>query len=238
MPAKRLNKVDEKKTFLVKGSLLNQIVSAINAFNNLDVKWGPSGSQPTFTPGELRSILSIPLYGAAGGSGTDSTRSSLVLTDTSPYGDVIDEEDENEYGWVTWGVVNNLVVSGIANAFVLADGKQVWIKVTTNGASPLSVLTASLETGASIPDDIGGSATNPPTTAHFLLGEVSGTGSESDPFLLNSTGSGSLRLSLEASGFQCVLATAGDPEADPPVEPDAGGVRTNYQLKWDRVTSV
>jgi hypothetical protein len=138
-------------------------------------------------------------------------------------------------GWVTWGVVNNVVIDDVATPFTLSTGVKIWVAVTTNGAVPLRVLTATLAGGAAVPDDIGGTATTPPTTAHYLLGQVGGAGTEESPFNVFSTGCGSLNLSVVSTGYSCVLSDPGDPEEDPPIPPTAGGVKTDYQLRWDRV---
>lgn len=155
----------------------------------------------------------------------------LVLEKPEGYPGAVDPDR----GWVEWGSVGNVVPSNMANSFALASGRKVWVEAVTNGAVPLRVLSASLGAGASVPDDIGGTVSTPPTTAHLLLGEVFGAGTPESPWSLRSTGCGSLWLSARAVGYSCQLATAGDPEADPPVPPAPGGVRTDYELKWDRV---
>lgn len=142
--------------------------------------------------------------------------------------------EDPDKGWVTWGVVNNTLISNVATPFTLSTGLKVWVKVTTNGAVPVKVLSAVLEGGSAVPEDAGGSATTPPTTAYFLLGQVGGAGTLADPWSVLSTGCGNLRYSAVASGYSCVLASPGDPGATPPIPPSPGGVKTDYQMKWER----
>lgn len=158
---------------------------------------------------------------------------ALTLTKRRPLGYTADEDSTK--GWVHWGVVNNVVIDNIAIPFALSTGLKVWVAVTTNGAVPLIPLTATIGTGATVPDDIGGTATKPPDTAHHLLGQVTGAGTTESPFTVFSTGCGVINLSAVAMGYSCVLADSGDPEADPVIPPTPGGVKTDYQLRWDRV---
>jgi hypothetical protein len=73
-------------------------------------------------------------------------------------------------GWVTWGVVGNTVVNNITDPFTLSAGLKVWVRVTTNGTLPFRVLTATTDPGTGrVPDDSGGSATDPPSTIYYLL---------------------------------------------------------------------
>jgi hypothetical protein len=138
-------------------------------------------------------------------------------------------------GWVTWGHVNSVVVSNVAESYSLATGKRIYMKVTTNGAIPLRVLTAEIDATTSTREDTGGTATTPPTTAYYLLGQVAGAGTVESPYTVFPSGCGNLQLSAVAMGYSCTLATAGDPGATPPVPASPGGVQTNYQLRWDRV---
>ncbi len=171
---------------------------------------------------------------SGGGAATEASATCpLSLSLTRPSGYTAAEDPAK--CWINWGVVGNVVISNVAVPIAMATGRNIWVAAVTNGTVPLRVLSASIGFGASVPDDIGGTATTPPTTAHYLIGQVSGAGTEESPFGLFSTGCGNLNLSTVAMGYSCQLATAGDPEADPVVPPSAGGVKTDYQLRWDRV---
>lgn len=173
------------------------------------------------------------VIGGGAGGGAAASICLLGLTDERPAG-YPEPEEGADLGWVTWGHVNSVVPDNVAEPFTLSTNLLVWIKVATNGAVPLRVLSAEIGTGAELPEDIGGTATTPPTTAHYLLGQVLGDGEEV-PFYIANAGCGNLVLSTVAMGYSCQLASAGDPEADPPVPASAGGVKTDYQLRWDRV---
>lgn len=168
---------------------------------------------------------------ALGDSGNGGCKLSIVLDRPEGY----TAAEDPAKAWVTWGVLNNVVLSNIATPFTMSTGLKVWVKATTNGTFPFRVLSAELGGGSAVPDDSGGSATNPPTTAYFLLGEIGGAGTTENPYRPFPTGCGNLRLSVEPSGYSCFLATSGDPGATPPVPAAPGGVKTNYQLKWERV---
>jgi hypothetical protein len=169
----------------------------------------------------------------AGAAGAASDICALRATKDRPEG--YTEAEGATKGWVTWGHVNSVVVSNVAESYSLSTGKKVYMKVTTNGAIPLRVLTAEIDATTSTREDSGGTATTPPTTAYYLLGQVAGAGTVESPYTVFPSGCGNLRLSAVPMGYSCTLATAGDPEADPPVSASPGGVKTDYQLRWDRV---
>ena len=156
----------------------------------------------------------------------------LYLTLDRPPG--YTESEGATKGWVTWGNVNSVVLANIADSFTLTSGRKVYVKVTTNGAIPLRVLTAEILTTTGTATDSGATASTPATTAYYLLGQVGGAGTSASPFFLTNSGSGNLVLGVVATGYTCVQATAGNPSATPPVPASAGGVRTDYQLSWTR----
>jgi hypothetical protein len=132
------------------------------------------------------------------------------------------EAERATKGWVTWGHVNSVAVSNVAESYSLATGKKIYMKVTTNGAIPLRVLTAEIDATTSTREDTGGTATRPPTTAYYLLGQVAGAGTVESPYTVFPSGCGNLSLSAVAMGYSCTLASP-------------RGVKTDYQLRWDRV---
>jgi hypothetical protein len=156
----------------------------------------------------------------------------LYLTLDRPPG--YTESEGATKGWVTWGQVNSVIVDNVADSFALTSGRKVYVKVTTNGAIPLRVLTAEILTTTGTATDSGATASTPATTAYYLLGQVGGAGTSASPFFLTNSGSGNLVLGVVATGYTCVQATAGNPSATPPVPASAGGVRTDYQLSWTR----
>jgi len=183
--------------------------------------------QPEFTPWFQKTRWEEELAPVTG--------CKLSLTKIMPegYGGV----DGVTKGWVTWGVVGNTVVNNITDPFTLSAGLKVWVRVTTNGTLPFRVLTATIDTGTgSVPNDSGGSATDPPSTIYYLLGQVLGAGTVESPFTVSSTGCGSLRVSLTAYGYICVLASSGNPSATPPEPASPGGVKTSYMMRWDRTS--
>jgi len=174
-------------------------------------------------------IISVPRQRR----GKNAALGRLVLTLTRPDGDS-EDKDANK-GWITWGHVNSMIISNIATSYALVKGLKVYVKVTTNGRIPLKVLSAEITTTTETPEDKGGTISTPPTTAYYLLGQVGGAGTQAEPFYVTNAGTGNLSLGVRAIGYSCVLATPGDPSATPPVPPTPGGVKTDYELKWERV---
>jgi hypothetical protein len=156
----------------------------------------------------------------------------LVLTLDRPRG--YTETDSDTKGWVTWGHVNSVVVDNVARSYTLAAGLKVYVKVTTNGAIPLRVLTAEIDATTGTRTDSGGTTSTPPTTAYYLLGQVGGAGTVQSPYFLSNAGSGNLAARVTATGYDCTLATAGNPGATPPVPASPGGITTSYQFAWNR----
>lgn len=165
-------------------------------------------------------------------SARDSSIPALILTLERPAG--YTEAEASTKGWVTWGHVDSVVVDNIAASYTLAAGLKVYVKVTTNGAIPLRVLTAEIDATTSTRTDTGGTASTPATTAYYLLGEVLGAGTVLSPYTPSNSGSGNLVSDVIATGYTCVLASAGDPSATPPVPASLGGVRTDYQFRLVR----
>ena len=150
------------------------------------------------------------------------TPAALTLTATRPPGYTAPVVANR--GWVTWGHVNNVVPSDIADDFVLSTGLKIWATITTNGAHPVQVTAVELDSGATVPADIGGTATTPPITVHYLLGTVMGAGTLESPWVLTSSGSGNLRVETYPVGTVCQTYDPG-----PPIVP--ASIKTTYALR-------
>jgi len=176
------------------------------------------------------STQALPLKGPITRSSSvgrsDEALPNLTLSATRPLG--YTEAEAPTKGWVTWGHVGNRVPTNIAASFALATGKKVWVEMTTNGAHPIQVISCVIGSGADVPADSGGTEMTPPTTMHYLLGQVSGAGTTESPFTLHSSGSGNLRLETYAVGTACQLYDPG-----PPIVP--ASVKTTYATRVVRV---
>jgi hypothetical protein len=144
---------------------------------------------------------------------------------------------EGDYLWVEFGAVNQIPPTGVVNPMAVSTGQYVYLKATTNAVDedwtvPLLVTAAEIELSASVLTDTGATPTKPPEVTYFLLGQIL-TDPGGDIYATN-TGCGNLTLSLTGQGVQCVVADAGDSEADPPRPATPAGTRTVYQTAWSR----
>lgn len=154
------------------------------------------------------------------------TLGQLVLSMLRPSG--YSTAEDATKGWVSLGHVNNRVPTNIATPFALSTGLKVWVAIATNGSHPVAVTSCTLSGGAEVPADIGGTETTPPTTVHYLIGQVSGDGTSGSPFVLTSSGEGNLRLETYAVGTVCQTYDPG-----PPIVPAA--VKTTYGYRVVRI---
>lgn len=158
----------------------------------------------------------------------------LELVTTQPDGYPAASGDD--FAWITFGSVNQLVPTGVVNPVAISSGDLIYIKVITNAededwTTPLVVLSAEIVVSATALTDTGGTATKPAEEVYFLLGQIVGT---SPALRAQGTGCGNLVLGLTSIGTECVIADVGDSESDPVIPPSPGGSRTVYQIRWQR----
>jgi hypothetical protein len=161
----KIAKVAEKKTWLISGKLLNQLINFANEWANLEVKWGPASGQPGLNRGELKSTLTIPQW--AGGSGGTGEPHPLQLYAVAVG---IATKVRVRFGTV-WRNVPPEVQGGSSPVDITpTDGKLVWAKATVNATTGLFV-SCSIGSGSSLPDDTS-------TTTHWLIGVIHVDGSK------------------------------------------------------------
>ncbi len=135
--------------------------------------------------------------------------------------------------FVTWGRAGNRPPSNITAYSPAATGKRFAIKVTTNGAHPIQVLSAEIVAAVGeVPADTGGTEFTPPTVMYRLLGEILGAGTEASPFAIGQGPGGNLNLESYLLGTVCQTYAPGNPSAEPPVPATPAGVRSTYGVRW------
>ncbi len=222
------------KAFVGLTEKVNQLIKAVKVLSEMK---GDGNINVKVTDSNV--LFSLGGVGRGGGDTQPSSftgcplRLSLVQPDDYP--DPPNETDD--FLWVEFGTLNQIPVTGIVSPVSAIAGQYIYVKATTNATDenwtlPFKVTAAELVGSSSVLTDTGASPTKPASIAYFLLGQI-GTAPNGDLFVANN-GCGNLTLSLVGQGIQCVVADAGDSEADPPRPAMPAGTKTVYQAIWSR----